>query len=148
MTPFGFGLGLGFNRGGGGSAGIILSAIALPGFYVPVAGTPSDSQAYMVECRGLTADVTVTAPTGFQVSQTSGSGYAGSITLDQAFSGNVYVRMTGASDGQFDGYITHESDGVDTVSVFVSGSVGGMPMMYNALDTMIFNSSDRMVYRR
>lgn len=148
MTPLGLGLGLGFNRGGGGSAGIILSAIALPGFYVPVAGTPSDAQPYMVECRGLESNVTVTAPSGFQVSQTLGSGYAGSITLDKEFSGNVYVRMTGVTDGQYNGYITHASTGVDTVSVFVSGSVGGMPMMYNALDTMIFNSSDRMVYRR
>ena len=147
MTPLGLGLGLGFNRGGGGSAGIILSAIALPSFYVPVAGTPSDAQAYIVECRGLLTNVTVTAPTGFQVSQALGSGYAGSITLDKEFSGNVYVRMTGAADGQYNGHVTHASTGVDTVSVFVSGSVGSVLKMYTSEDWKIYDSTNIKIYQ-
>ena len=147
MTPLGLGLGLGFNRGGGGSAGIILSAIAIPGFYVPVAGTPSDAQAYMVECRGLESNVTVTAPSGFQVSQTLGSGYAGSITLDKEFSGNVYVRMTGAIDGQYSGHVTHASTGVDTVSVFVSGSVGSVPIQFSADDWLVYDSTDIAIFQ-
>jgi hypothetical protein len=91
------------------------------------AGIASAEQSYTVEGTGLSAGITITAPTGYDISTTSGSGFAASLTLPQT-SGTVslttiYVRLKGTSVGTPSGNITHTSSGAVPQNVAVSGTV-------------------------
>lgn len=90
---------------------------------------PSAEQSFTVGGTNLTANITVTAPTNFEVSKSSGSGYASSVTLTQS-SGTVsnttiYVRMkSGLSQGtDKGGDITLSSTGATTQTIAVVGTV-------------------------
>ena len=90
-------------------------------------GTASATQNYTVSGANLSANITLTAPTGFEISTSAGSGFGGSLTLTQT-SGSVsstviYVRLTGASAGTPNGNITHSSTGATTQNMAVSGTV-------------------------
>jgi hypothetical protein len=89
-------------------------------------GTPSAPQSYQVSGTALTDDITVTAPTGFQVSLTAVSGYASGLTLNQT-SGSVaqttvYVRFNPSVSGSVSGNVTNSSTGATTMNVAVSGN--------------------------
>jgi hypothetical protein len=91
-----------------------------------VPGTPSAEKTYTVSGSNLTNDITITAPTDFQVSLNSGSGFASSLVLSQ--SGGlvadtpIYVRFNRATDGTSSGNITHASSGATARNVAVSGT--------------------------
>jgi hypothetical protein len=82
------------------------------------AGSVSTEQQYTVSGADLTANITVTAPTGFEVSTTTGTGFASSITLTQTggtvASTNIFVRQTTAAANGASGNITHTSTGATT----------------------------------
>ena len=90
-------------------------------------GVPSDVQSYTVSGTDLTDNVVVTAPTDFEVSLSSTTGFGASVTLTQSggsvASTPVFVRMNAASEGTPSGDITHVSAGATTVNVAVSGTV-------------------------
>lgn len=90
---------------------------------------PSAAQSFTVGGSNLTANIVVTAPTNFEVSKSSGSGYASSVTLTQS-SGTVsntpiYVRMkSGLSQGTGKGgNITLSSTGATQQTIAVVGTV-------------------------
>jgi len=91
---------------------------------------PSAQQTFTVSADNLTANVTVTAPTNYEVSLTSGSGFANSVTLTQS-GGNivgepktVYVRLkSGLSVGTYTGNVNITSTGATTLTISLSGSV-------------------------
>jgi VCBS repeat-containing protein len=89
-------------------------------------GTPSAAQTYTVAGSYLTDDISITAPTGFELS-TDGTTYYSSLTLTQSGGSvattTVYVRLTGTAAGTFDGNIVHTSSGATTVNKAVSGAV-------------------------
>jgi len=90
-----------------------------------VAGSPSAEQSYTVAGTGLTANLVVTAPAPFEVTTTSGSGYASSVSLVPS-GGTVpatpiYVRFNPTAVGTFSGNITNTSAGATTKNVAVSG---------------------------
>ena len=102
-------------------ATLAASTTALEGF-VTAAGVASAQQQYSLTATGLTAPITVTAPTGYQVSLSSGSGYAQQITVPQT-GGTVYVIIgDAAAAGVANGTITNVS-GSSSVSVTVTGQV-------------------------
>ena len=87
-------------------------------------GIPSAAQTYTVSGSNLAADISIIAPTGFQIS-IDGTNYYPSRTLTQS-SGSVplttiYVRLTGA-EGTFNDNITHTSTGAMARNVAVSGT--------------------------
>jgi parallel beta-helix repeat protein len=91
------------------------------------AGIASAEQSYTVEGTGLSAGITIIAPTGYEISMTSGSSFAASLTLPQT-SGTIslttiYVRLKGTSVGTPSGNITHTSSGAVPQNVAVSGTV-------------------------
>jgi endonuclease I len=92
--------------------------------FTAIVGTPSASQSYTVTGANLTADIAVTAPTGFQVSLNN-STWTSSVNVPQT-GGNanstVYVRFTPAATGAYSGNITHTSTGATQVDKAVSGS--------------------------
>lgn len=105
---------------------IIVSTSALNAF-VTTTGTPSLSQSYTIAANSLSADVLITPPAGYEISLTSSSGFAPSLTLLQS-SGNVttttiYLRLTGAMQGSYSGNVTHSSIGAVTQNVTLTGMV-------------------------
>ena len=67
----------------------------------------------------LTADITVTAPTGYEVSKTSGGSFSGSITFTPSYgtvaSSSVYVRLTSSASNGASGNVACTSTGaIDT----------------------------------
>lgn len=92
--------------------------------FTKCAGTASASQTLSVSGFDLRANVVVTAPSGYEVSLSSGSGYASSVTIPASGTLNattVYVRMTQAATGTPSGNITLVS-GTVSESIAVSGT--------------------------
>ncbi|OAZ02840.1 MBG domain-containing protein [Flavobacterium succinicans] len=95
--------------------------------FTSCAGSVSTAQNFTVSGSELTANITVTAPTGFEVSLTADSGYASSITLTQTggtvATTTVYVRLSATATGTPSGNVSCTSTGATTQNVAVSGSV-------------------------
>ena len=101
----------------------IITTGTLTPFSTPI-GTPSAAQTYSVSGSNLTTNISIAAPTGFEIS-TDGSTYSPSLSLTQSGgtvpSTPIYVRLTGA-EGVFGGNITHTSTGATTKNVAASGT--------------------------
>ena len=85
-------------------------------------GTPSNETNFTVSGADMTAGILVTAPTGFEVSQTSGSDYAGTTTVSGSgtiASTTVYVRLAAtAAIGDYNSkHIVLSSTGASPVNV-------------------------------
>ncbi|MCA9952766.1 MAG: DNRLRE domain-containing protein [Anaerolineales bacterium] len=89
-------------------------------------GTPSAEQNYMVAGINLTENIEIIAPTNFQISTSSGSGFGPSLTLPHSggtvAATTIYVRFERATDGTTNGDISHTSSGAVTQNVAVSGT--------------------------
>jgi len=87
----------------------------------------SESQSYTVSGLNLTEDLVITAPTGFQISLSSGSGYSSTLSLTPTDgvvpSTTIYVRLLSANTGTYAGNITHTSAGAEQKNVAVEGTV-------------------------
>lgn len=105
---------------------ITVTPAGLSGFQ-QVLGTPSASQSLSVSGQNLVADVTLTAPNGYEVSLTSGSGFGPSLTLNQAggtlAATAVFVRLNHSVVGPIIGDLVVASSGASNVLVPISGSV-------------------------
>jgi len=106
-------------------------------------GTASASpniQQFTVSTSGLTGNITATAPTGFELSLSAGSGYSGSVTLTQTGGTVVYVRSAAtAPAGDISGDVTLASAGVTTPDVVVTGVINALPSV-NAVPNQTVNS--------
>lgn len=104
---------------------VIVSINTLSGFSTTT-GTPSSSQNYTVTGSNLTADITVTSPTDFEIS-VDNTTFTSSVVVNRSgsnASATVYVRIThSASVGNPSGSITNVSSGAVTQNVSVSGTV-------------------------
>ncbi len=106
---------------------ILVAPTSLTGFS-QVDTNPSAEQTYTVSGDNLTTDITINAPTGFQISTTSGSGFTNTLTIPQS-GGNVigepltiYVVMNTTTIGANTGNISHSSTGATTKNVSVTGT--------------------------
>jgi len=88
---------------------------------------------YSITGSGLTSDVTVIAPTGYQVSTQTSSGFANSITVTQT-DGNVnqtiYVKFCPDLQQLYEGVITNSSQGTESQSVSISGNGVVLPITF------------------
>ena len=103
-----------------------LSATSLTGFTTKT-GVPSFVQSYTLTGTGLSSDVVVTAPAGYQVSADNTT-FAGSIVVSPDATGTVaakeiFVRMLSATAGTFNGSISHIGGGAEDKYLAVSGTV-------------------------
>lgn len=97
---------------------------AVLSFTSPV-GIASAEQSLLVSGKFLTANVVLTAPAGVEVSTTSGSGYAASVSLtpnNGEVSAMVYARYTPSSTTTLNDSIDITSTGVDNVFIRITGS--------------------------
>ena len=94
-------------------------------------GTPSASSSFTVSGSNLTSNVTVTAPSGYEVSLSSGSGFASSVSITASGTlavTNVYARLSSSSiSGAQNGNITVASTGATTQNIAVIGTVSATP---------------------
>jgi len=101
--------------------------------YSTTYGTVSSTQTFAVSGSTLNSDLTVTAPAGLEISLSSGSGYAGSLTLSQTsgavFSSTIYARLKAtAAAGSYNSASIDVSGGgatAQSVSTTSSGNVVG-----------------------
>ncbi len=108
--------------------------------------TNSAPQSYTVSGTNLTGNISINAPTGFQVSLSSGSGYTSSFNLTPS-SGTVptttiYARFSPTAAQGYSGNIAHTSSGATTVNVAVSGTGTGVqvPATRNVQNVTITSS--------
>ena len=90
-------------------------------------GTASASTSFSISAVSLTNNITLTAPTGFEISTSSGSGYASSLTLTESggsvASTNIFVRLAASTAaGTYSGPVTAVSSGVPTIYVATAAS--------------------------
>ena len=97
-------------------------------------GTASDAQSFSVTATHLSGNLTVTAPTGYEVSTTSGtSGFSGSVTLsrdanNKVTAQTVWVRLkSDAAVGSRTGNVTVSGGGTTQVTVGLTGGVTPKP---------------------
>jgi gliding motility-associated-like protein len=93
------------------------------------AGSVSTEQNFTVSGTDLTSNVMVTAPSGYEVSLTSGSGYGSTVSITASgtlAATTVYVRMATSASGNPSGNITVVS-GSASQNVAVTGTVNVLP---------------------
>jgi hypothetical protein len=97
-------------------------------------GSTTAEETYNVSGVNLTADITITAPSGYSVSKVSGGPYTSSVTV--AHSGGtvsttpIYAVFSPSSATTYSGNITHASTGATTQNVAVTGD--GVAQFYSA----------------
>ncbi|MFN0200716.1 MAG: T9SS type A sorting domain-containing protein [Bacteroidia bacterium] len=104
---------------------IIVSTTNLSPF-VTTTGIPSAIQSYNVSGVNLTANISVSAPSGFEISLNNSS-FVSSLTLSQANgsvpSTPVYVRLIGTTQGSYNGNIAHTTTNAISQNISVTGAV-------------------------
>ncbi len=120
---------------------------SLSGFNA-VYGSASSAQSFSVNGVDLTGDLTVTAPAGFEVSLTSGSGYGASVILVQEtgnVSATVFARLaSGNVPADYSGDIVIEGGSADAVQVTIPSSTvsqKALTVSNAAVTSKIYNGS-------
>jgi hypothetical protein len=114
------------------------------GNFTANSGTASASQSFTVSGSNLSANITATAPAGFEIS-TNNSSFSSSLDLPES-SGNVtdttlYARIAAsAPTGSISGNITLASTGATTQIVALSGTVGSIASLATLATTPVSSS--------
>ncbi len=98
-------------------------------------GSISSEQNFTVSGTGLGTNITVTAPAGFEISLTTGVGFANSVILVQSLgtvaTTTIYVRLKSSAIGTPSGNITCTATlliiGLSSANVAVNGIVNALP---------------------
>jgi len=85
-------------------------------------GELSESQSYMLSCAGMTQNLTIAAPAGFEVS-TDNVSFNRSLSLPPNFEGWIFVRLNAITIASYDGSIMHSTVGAPDVALPISGIV-------------------------
>ena len=114
------------------SASVAASPTSLSNFST-CAGTASTSQTTSVSGSGLTADLVVTAPSGYEVS-TDDVTYSNSLSFPHSngtvAATTVYVRLAaGTAAGTYNANLTVTSTGASTTNVALTGVVNANPVL-------------------
>ncbi|MCF6214195.1 MAG: T9SS type A sorting domain-containing protein [Flavobacteriaceae bacterium] len=125
---------------------ITLTGTAITSLDYTEGSGPSAEATFTAEALFLTTDLTVTVPTNFEVSTTTGSGFAASVTLTHT-SGTVatttvYVRLKAGLSGNahFSGNITASATGATDKTLAVSGTVYSTTLTNALVITGIFDA--------
>ncbi len=103
--------------------GITASAASLV-FGNQLVGTASAAQTYTVQAEGLSANLLITAPAGFELSSTGGAPWFASLNLGSGTIAPtlISVRFAPAATGAAGGNVSNASAGFTTRNVAVSGN--------------------------
>ena len=94
--------------------------------FTQVFGVPSQSQSVNISGSNLTGNVTLTAPTNFEISLSQTSAFTSTLTLTPT-SGNIlttpiYVRLNSPASGSFTGNLIVSASGVTSQNVALTGN--------------------------
>ena len=96
-------------------------------------GAPSTPQNIIVSGSGLSENIVVTAPSGFEISTRQDSGYTNSLSLPQTegivASTNIFTRMITSIVGNLSGNIIISSTDATPATIAVSGIVNELPFV-------------------
>ena len=101
--------------------------------YIVSEGGPSPEDSFSVEGLFLQDDISITAPANYEVSLTTATGFASSVSISPDQGGTVastdiFVRLAaGLSAATYDGNITISSTGVTDELIAVNGNAFGPP---------------------
>ena len=103
---------------------------SLTNFGMIAVGSSSSEQSYSIAGVNLSADISITPPTGIEVSTGTGAGFdaakANPLVLSQiggsVSSTTIYVRCTPTGTGAISGNISNVSSGATTIDVAASGT--------------------------
>ncbi|MGB1268115.1 MAG: T9SS type A sorting domain-containing protein [Flavobacteriaceae bacterium] len=85
---------------------------------------PSAEGSFTVEGFNLTTDITVNAPANFEVSLTSGSGFAASVNASQTGTTTIYARLVaGLTSNPYSGDVVASASGATNQNIALSGTV-------------------------
>jgi len=94
-------------------------------------GSASPEQSVSVSGIGLTDNLILTSPTGYEISTTSGAGFTNSISLTPTSgivnSTPIFIRLTNSATGAPSGNITCTSTGATANTIALSGTVNPLP---------------------
>ena len=128
---------------GNNSPNVSATPASLTGFN-QFLGTPSPEQTFTVGGVNLTTDITLTVSNGgYEISETTGSGFTTSITLAQnngtVSPTTIYVRLNGtAIASTSNGAVTISSSGATNVVVDFQGSIlAPAPTVFASPDTLM-----------
>jgi hypothetical protein len=136
---------------------INISTNSLTGF-TTIEGSASNTQNYTVSGQNLTDNISINAPSGFEISISENSGFASSLNLNQTggtvSNTVVYVRLTGSSQGTPTGILGHLSTGAITQEISLSGTVNAnntptisiTPTSLSGFTTIVSNASSSQSY--
>lgn len=100
-----------------------------------IIGTPSAVQTYTVSGTGLSGDISITPPAGFQVSANGTNWFSETTPLILTASNGavaattISVRLNATASGAYTGNIVNSSAGVTSQAVSVSGTVIDAPVI-------------------
>ncbi|MGY3793218.1 T9SS type A sorting domain-containing protein [uncultured Aquimarina sp.] len=103
---------------------------------------PSSEDSFNVEGLFLTGDITITAPMNFEVSLTTGTGFASSVTITPSMgtvaNTEVFVRLaSGLTANSYTGDITVSSPSVTDETITINGIVSPVAVCGNVGDIII-----------
>ena len=132
------------------ATGLIEASAASLSAFSSTYGSVSASQSFSVTGESLSGDITVTAPTGFQVSLSAGSGYAASVTISptsgSVASTTIHVRIPdSATPGTLSGDVVLSGGGAEAVEVSIPSSTvsaKALTIADAAVETRAFSSGN------
>ena len=112
--------------------------------FTQVNGVPSQSQSVSVSGSNLLGNVTLTAPTNFEISLAQTTGFTTSLNLTPSVgilvSTPIYVRLNSASIGNYSGNLAVSSSGLTAQNVALTGSCV-TPTVTNPAPLVITNAN-------
>ena len=125
------GMNIGYYQGSGITVPVITAMGSLNDFGTVDLGSISAEQTFTVSGSDLLNSITVEAPTGFEVSLSSGAGFFSQIYL-HPFSGSVetttvYVRFKPGASGGYSGNVEVRTPGATSELIAVAGYAGSSP---------------------
>ena len=115
--------------------------------FLSLPGGISDEQTYSVSGADLSEAISITAPTDFEISLTSGSGFTTSIVLEPTVgfvaSTPIYVRFNRTGEGTSDGFLSHESSGATSRNIPISGT--SAPLSPVDFDILLARPTDNSI---
>ncbi|MFN0255620.1 T9SS type A sorting domain-containing protein [Pedobacter ureilyticus] len=110
--------------------GSIVSTTALNAFST-CANSASTPQSFTISAGGLTANLLVSAPTGYEISTSAGGSYSNNISFvpsgGSVSTYTIYARLASTASGTPSGNITISSTGIPNKNVAVTGTVNIAP---------------------
>ncbi len=92
--------------------------------FTTCAGIPSVNQSFVVNASFLLGPVTITAPTGFEISTLPNAGFSNTVLVAPiagAVNTTIYIRLNSALSATPSGSITLTATGANTITIAVTG---------------------------